>query len=212
MPELVSCRKSYPAGSRILPELVLGLRQSGLAEYWDSPALRAIRDSPGGGTWPDSGPARVPGLTAPLDHAGTRTGTKRDTLRDLGGDALRGSCWNSHRDSHRDSYRDSWRDKAGRATGLGRGRAAGLLLKLVPELVLGLVPELVLGLVARLEAVLKGNSRVEIGQRRVQHLEKFRLFRVPVRFRFFSLLLFTYFCFFLCTPEYLQDIGGKIYC
>jgi hypothetical protein len=87
LPELVS--EVGVAGTRIETKTV-GVPR--LAEYWDSPALRAIRDSPGGGTWPDSGPARVRGLTAPLDHAGTRTGTKRDALRDSGGDALRGSC------------------------------------------------------------------------------------------------------------------------
>jgi hypothetical protein len=79
LPELVS-ELGVP-GTRIETKTV-GVPR--LAEYWDSPALRAIRDSPGGGTWPDSGPARVPGLTAPLVFA--------TALRDSGGDALLGSC------------------------------------------------------------------------------------------------------------------------
>jgi hypothetical protein len=70
-------------------------------------------------------------------------------------------------------------------------------------------------LIAGLKAVLKGNSRVEIGQRRrVQHLEFFWLFRVPVRpkrrdsasTRRDSFFLFF---FFVQTPEYLQIEGKK---
>ena len=88
-------------------------------------------------------------------------------------------------------YRDSpgvaeYRDRPGRAAKLAPGRAVGLLLKLVPGLEAG--PRTgtrsgtscrrVVGLVAGHEELLKSNSRVKIGQRRrVQHLEKFRLFR-----------------------------------
>jgi hypothetical protein len=69
-------------------------------------------------------------------------------------------------------------------------------------------------LVAGLEAVTKGNSRVKIGQRRrVQHLEKFRLFRVPVRpKRRDSVLIFFWVDFFVhwCTlPETSTTRGGE---
>jgi hypothetical protein len=69
-------------------------------------------------------------------------------------------------------------------------------------------------LIAGLEAVTKGNSRVKIGKRRrVQHLEKFRLFRVPVRpKRRDSVLIIFLVDFFVlwCTlPKPSTTRGGK---
>lgn len=72
-----------------------------------------------------------------------------------------------------------------------------------------------MGLVAGLEEVLKGNSRVNIEQRRrVQHLEKFRILRVPVRPKrrdsvsgFFSFFFGTF--FFGAHSRISTNRGGK---
>lgn len=183
-----------PAGTRIGT-------WSGRNSYWDLDT-RGARSG------------RVSGLTAPLDHAGTRTGIKRDLLQNSYRDALR----DSHRRSYRNTQprRDTEELVAGQS-GTSCGARAGTRYETPAETRSGTScrartrTRLV---VARLEAVSKGNSRVKIEQRRrVQHLEKFRIFRVPVRpkRRDFRLIYFLYFfLFFLCTlPKPSRNRGGK---
>lgn len=105
-------------------------------------------------------------------------------------------------------YRDSpglaeYRDKAGLAAGVGLGRAAKL------------VPGRAAGLALGLEAVSKGNSRVKIEQRRrVQHLEKFRIFQGAGKAKeeglcFDYIFFFNIFFVFLCTlPKPSTTRGG----
>lgn len=180
------------------------------------PGLAEYRDTGSGRVSGQSRTGRVSGLREWLSIGTVREwpsiGTKRDLLQNSYRDALR--------DSHRRSYLDTQprRDTeglvAGLAAGLGLGRAAklvpgraaGLLLKLVPGRAAGLA----LGLVLGLEAVSKGNSRVKIEQRRrVQHLENFRIFRVPVRPKrrdSVSINFFLYFfCFFVHTPQTIYN-------